>query len=54
MSDRTAIPRNEQDQPPTHTPKETEERLEEKSRAQRGGANKHRTEKQIDEVRSKA
>jgi hypothetical protein len=54
MSERTGIPRNEEDQPPTRSAKETEARLEEKMRAQRGGANKDRTERQIDEVRSKA
>lgn len=54
MSERTGIPRNEAGQPPTRSAKETEERLEEKERAQRGGANKDRTDKQIDEVHSKA
>jgi hypothetical protein len=54
MPERTGIPRNEEGQPPTRSAKETEERLEEKARAQRGGANKDRTEDQIDKVRSKA
>ena len=54
MSERTGIPRNEEGQPPTRNPKETEERLEEKERAQRGRANQDHTEEQIDKVRSKA
>ena len=54
MSERTGIPRNEVGEAPTRTPKETEERLTEKERAQRGGANRERTDKQIDAVRSKA
>jgi hypothetical protein len=53
MSSRTGIPRNEVGQAPTRTPAETEERLKEKESAQRGGANKDRTDAQIDEVRSK-
>jgi hypothetical protein len=52
MSERTAIPRNGVGQPPTRTPEATKERLEEKERAQRGGANRDRTDRQIDEVRS--
>lgn len=48
--DRT--PKNEVGQPPTQTPEETEERLEEKARDQKGGANKVRTEEHIDEVRA--
>lgn len=46
-------PRNQEGQPPTRTPEETEDRLEEKARAQRGEANKARTAEQIDEVRTK-
>ena len=45
-------PRNEAGQRPTRTPEETEARLEEKARDQKGGANKVRTEEQIDEVRT--
>jgi hypothetical protein len=48
------MPRNQEGQPPTRRPDETEARLKEKERAQRGAANKERTEEQIDEVRSKA
>lgn len=48
-----ATPKNQVGQPPTRTPEETEERLEEKRRGQTGEANKVRTEEQIDEVRSK-
>jgi hypothetical protein len=51
MPDRT--PRNQVGQKPTRKPDETEERLREKEREQMGGANKVRTEEQIDEVRSK-
>lgn len=50
MTEKT--PRNQEGQPPTRTPAETEERLEEKARDQQGGANKDRTEERIDEVRS--
>jgi hypothetical protein len=53
VEERTPIPRNEKGQAPTRTPEETEERLEQKQRGQKGGANKERTEEQIDEVRSK-
>jgi hypothetical protein len=52
MNERTRVPRNDEGQPPTKSPDETEERLKEKERAQRGGANKQRTQDQIDEVRS--
>lgn len=53
MAERTGIPRNEEGQKPTRTPEETEQRLKEKERSQQGGANKVRTEEQIDEVRTK-
>lgn len=46
-------PRNQVGQKPTRKPEETEERLREKERKQTGGANKVRTEEQIDEVRTK-
>lgn len=46
-------PRNQAGQSPTRTAQETEERLEEKARDQKGGANKVRTEERIDEVRSR-
>lgn len=49
--DKTA--KNQVGQAPTRTPEETEERLKEKARDQKGGANKVRTEEQIDEVRTK-
>jgi hypothetical protein len=54
MSERAQSPRNEVGEPPTHSAKETEERLREKERAQHGGANRERTDRQIDEVRSRA
>ncbi|MGH2378248.1 MAG: hypothetical protein ACRDGT_07200 [Candidatus Limnocylindria bacterium] len=47
------IPKNQAGQPPTRTPDETEERLEEKERGMRGKADRLRTEDQIDEVRTK-
>jgi hypothetical protein len=53
VPERTGIPRNQEGQPPTRSPDETEERLEEKARAQRGAANRDRTKEQIDDVRSK-
>lgn len=53
MTDTSRTPRNEVGQKPSRTPQETEERLKEKERDQRGGANKIRTEEQIDEVRTK-
>ena len=37
-------PRNQEGQKPTKNPKETKKRLEEKAKAQKGGANKRRTE----------
>lgn len=37
-------PRNQEGQTPTKNPKETKKRLEEKAKAQMGGANKRRTE----------
>lgn len=46
-------PRNQEGEPPTRNAEETEERLREKERAQRGEANKLRTGEQIDEVRSR-
>ena len=46
-------PRNQEGQRPTKNAGETEKRLEEKARTQRGGANKPRTADQIDEVRTR-
>ena len=53
MKEHAQPPKNQAGQPPPKTPDETEERLEEKARAQSGQANKRRTEEQIDEVRTK-
>lgn len=53
MKEHPKAPRNQAGQPPTRSPGETQERLEEKERAQTGEANKLRTEDQIDEVRTK-
>lgn len=47
-------PRNQVGQKPTRTPKETAKRLEEKARAQRGGANKRRTEVKAARKKSQA
>lgn len=44
-------PRNQEGQKPTRDPDETEQRLREKEQAQRGEANRVRTEEQIEEVR---
>lgn len=52
-TERDGIPRNQVGQPPTRNPDETEERLAEKARMQKGEANKIRTDEQIDEVRTK-
>jgi hypothetical protein len=54
MSERAQTPRNEVGEPPTHTAKETEERLRTKQQAQHGRADRDRTDRQIDEVRSRA
>ena len=53
MTENASMPRNQVGQPPTRKPDETEARLQEKERDQRGGANRMRTEEQIDEVRTK-
>ena len=37
-------PRNQEGQKPTRNPKETKQRLEEKAKAQKGGANRRKTE----------
>ena len=46
-----ARPRNEKGQPPTKNADETVDRLEQKKRQDRGGANKERIERQQREVR---
>jgi hypothetical protein len=51
MNEKRETPRNELEQPPTRTPEETEARLREKKRSQRGAANRRRIEEQIREVR---
>jgi hypothetical protein len=53
VKEHSKTPKNQAGQPPTRTADETEERLEEKERAQTGEANRMRTEDQIDEVRTK-
>ena len=53
MTGTERIPKNQVGQQPSRTPEETEERLKEKEREQRGAANRVRTEEQIDEVRAK-
>ncbi len=45
-------PRNQEGQKPTRTPDETQRRLEEKKTAQRGKANKSRTDERIGQARS--
>ena len=44
-------PRNQEGQPPTRTPAETEERLEEKGHEDRGQANKDRIEARLSELK---
>ena len=44
-------PRNQEGQRPTKNPKETKKRLEEKAKAQQGGANKRRTEEKARRAR---
>jgi hypothetical protein len=46
-------PRNQKGQKPTRKAEETVKRLEEKSEAQRGGANKRRTGAQIGEIKGR-
>lgn len=53
MKEHAKSPKNQEGQPPTRNADETEERLEEKQRAQTGEANKMATEDKIDEVRTK-
>jgi hypothetical protein len=53
VTEQAKTPKNQVGQPPTRTPDETEDRLREKERGQMGGANRIRTEEQIDEVRTK-
>jgi hypothetical protein len=48
------MPKNQEGQAPTRNADETEARLQEKERSQRGAANKERTEQQIDEIRSRS
>jgi hypothetical protein len=43
-------PRNQRGQPPTRNAKETEERLEEKEREERGEANRERIEAKIESL----
>ena len=44
-------PRNQEGQPPTQTPDETEDRLEEKEQQDRGQANKDRIEAKISQLK---
>ena len=44
-------PRNQEGQPPTHEPKETAKRLEQKADKQEGDANRARTEDKACEAR---
>lgn len=53
MKEQKDTPTNQKGQPPTRNADETEERLEEKQRAQTGEANRMATEDKIDEVRAK-
>lgn len=53
MKEHAKAPKNQAGQPPTRNPDETEERLEEKERAQSGEANRLATKDKIDELRTK-
>ena len=51
MKEQMQTPRNQEGQPPTHAPKETAQRLDEKADEQQGGSNRTRTEDKAREVR---
>ena len=50
--DEKGTPKNQEGQPPTRTPDETVDRLEQKKREDVGGANRERIRDQEREVRS--
>jgi hypothetical protein len=52
MKEQMQTPRNQEGQPPTHAPKETAQRLEQKADEQQGESNRARTEDKAREARA--
>lgn len=51
MKEQMQTPHNQEGQPPTHAPRETAQRLEQKADEQRGESNRARTEDKAREAR---
>jgi len=51
MKEHMQTPRNQEGEPPTHAPKETAQRLEQKADQQQGESNRARTEDKAREAR---
>jgi hypothetical protein len=51
MKEQTQTPHNQEGEPPTHAPKETAQRLEQKADEQQGESNRARTEDKAREAR---
>jgi hypothetical protein len=51
MKEQMQTPRNQEGEPPTHAPKETAQRLEQKADEQQGESNRARTEDKAREAR---
>ena len=51
MKEQMQTPRNQEGEPPTHAPKDTAQRLEQKADEQQGGSNRARTEDKAREAR---
>jgi hypothetical protein len=51
MKEQMETPRNQEGEPPTHAPKETAQRLEQKADEQEGESNRARTEDKAREAR---
>jgi hypothetical protein len=51
MKEQMQEPRNQEGEPPTHAPKETSQRLEQKADQQQGESNRARTEDKAREAR---
>jgi hypothetical protein len=51
MKEEMQTPRNQEGEPPTHGPRETAQRLEQKADEQEGESNRARTEEKAREVR---
>jgi hypothetical protein len=52
MKEQMQTPRNQEGEPPTHAPKETAQRLEQKADEQKGESNRARTEDKAREARA--